>query len=429
VRAVDGKTGAERRARQATANAKKEVIATLDRLSVRLREDLGESMSTIKRSTPLPRATTESIEALEKYAAGLRAMDAALYPEAAVVLRAAIRLDTSFAMAHGALGQVFYGAQMRADGDQHFDHALALAERLTERERLTIEIQSAGSRGNRAVAMKLLRAYLTEYPDDQRAWTQLGYEAFRGGSLREALSAYETAGRVRPLRAADWTNVASTYSRLGLNDSTLMAYGRAFALDPELETWAYNNNQYGKALIFAGRFDAASATFEKMLAKSAADRVRGLRSLAYLDFYRGHYDDGLTRMTQATTIAGAEHETVIEARNRLILAMALQEAGRDAAADRERSRVAAMFTDRNFPPRLLLFLGKPLARSGNVRLAARVLDTLRARARADNFEDQSDLAVLEGEVALARRQADRALEHLTRAFQLDSTKYALESLA
>jgi tetratricopeptide (TPR) repeat protein len=428
VRAVDVKTGVER-ARQATSSSKRDVIATLDELSVRLRNDLGESMSTIKRSLPLPKATTESVEALEQYAAGVRAMDAGLYPEAAVLLRAAIRLDTSFAMAHGALGQVFYGSQMRADGDQHFDHALALAERLTERERLTIQIQSAGSRGNRATAMKLLRAYLTEYPDDQRAWTQLGYEAFRGGSLREALSAYEAAARVRPLRAADWTNVASTYSRLGLNDSALTAYRRAFALDPELETWVYNNNQYGKALVFAGRFDAAAATFEKMLAKSAVDRVRGLRSLAYLDFYRGHYGDGIARITQATAIAAAEHETVIEPRNRLILAMALEEAGRDADARRERLRVATLFTDRNFSPRLLLLLGKPLARSGNVRLATKILDTLRARARADNFEDQSDLAVLEGEVAIAQQHPDRALEHLTRAFHLDSTKYVLESLA
>ena len=429
VRAVDSKTGVERRARQATASAKTDVIATLDRLSVRLREDLGESMSTIRRGTPLPKATTESIEALEKYAAGLRAMDASLYPEAAVLLRSAIRLDTNFAMAHGALGQVFYGAQLRADGDQHFDHALALAERLTERERLTIEIQAAGSRGNRAGAMKLLRAYVTEYPDDQRAWTQLGYEAFRGGSPREALSAYETAARIRPLRPADWTNIASTYYSLGLNDSTLMAYGRAFALDPELETWAYNNNQYGQALVFGGRFDAAAATFKKMLAKSAVDRVRGLRSLAYLDFYRGHYDDGIAHMTEATAIAAAGHMTVIEPRNRLILAMALEETGRDVAAARERARVATLFTDKNFPPRLLLFVGKPLARSGRIRLANKVLDTLRARARADNFEDQSDLAVLEGEVAIAQRRVDRALEQLTRAFQLDSTKYVLESLA
>jgi DNA-binding SARP family transcriptional activator len=429
LRALDGATGRERRARQATASSRADVMAALDRLSAKLRQDLGESAGTIERGIALPKATTASIEALEKYAAGRRAMESALYPEAAVLLRAAIRLDTSFAMAHGALGEVFYGAQMRSDGDQHFEQALALAERLTERERLTIQIQAAGSRGNRAESMKLLRAYLAEYPDDQRGWTQLGYEAFRSGSLHEALSAYDSAARIRPLRAADWTNIASTYARLGLNDSTLAAYARAFALDPRLETWAYNNNQYGAALVVAGRLDAAAATFEKMLSRTAIDRVRGLRSLAYLDLYRGNYEAGIAHIAEATAHAAQQHEAIIEPRNRMILASALEESGRDGEARRERERVASKFTDRNFPPRLLMFLGKPLARNGDIRLADRILDTLRARARVDSPEDQSDLALLEGEVALAHKRPREALEHLARAFLLDSTKYALESLA
>jgi serine/threonine-protein kinase len=429
LRAIDAATGREQRARQATAGAKNDVIATLDRLSARLREDLGESATAIKKGTPLPKATTESIEALEKYAAGLRAMDAALYAEAAVLLRAAIQLDTSFAMAYGALGQVFYGAQRRADGDMYFDRALAVAERLTDRERALIQIQAAGSRGSRLEAMRLLRALLTQYPDDQRAWTQLGYEAFRSGSLREALAAYETAARIRPLRASDWTNVASTYSVLGVNDSALVAYGRAFALDPDLETWAYNNNQYGKALVFAGRFEAARATFEKMLSRSAVDRVRGLRSLAYLDFYRGNYQAGIAHMSEATLIAGGFDEQIIEPRTRMMLASALEESGQHDAGRRERMRVVRSISNKNFPPRLLLFLGKPLARGGNIRLASEILDSLRARARADNPEDQSDLAVLEGEVALARGRTGQATDYLRRAFGLDSTKYALESLA
>jgi DNA-binding SARP family transcriptional activator/Tfp pilus assembly protein PilF len=429
LRAVDAKTGRERRARQATADGKGAVISTLDVLSARLRADLGESAGTITQGVPLPKATTESVEALEKYAAALRAMDAGIYPEAAVLLRSAIRLDSNFAMAHGALGQVFYGAQMRADGDRHFERALALGERLTERERLSLQIQAAGSRGNRAEAMKLLRAYLTEFPDDQRAWTQLGYEAFRSRSPREALAAYESAANIRPLRAADWTNVASAYATLGLNDSTLVAYARAFALDPALETWVYNNNQYGKSLVFAGRLDAAAVTFEKMLSRSAIDRVRGLRSLAHLDLYRGKYEVAIARMNEAASQAFDLHESIIEPRTRMMLAAALEESGRPEAAHRERMRVTVGFTDKNFPPRLLLFLGKPLARNGHVQLADQILDTLRARARPDNPEDLSDLAVLEGEAALAHGRRATAIDHLKRAFQLDSTKYALESLA
>ena len=427
LRAIDVATRGDWRTRKASADAKTDVVAALDELSVHLRTELGESGRMIGKAISLPKATTSSIEALEKYAAGLRAMDAGLYPEAAELLRAAIRLDTNFAMAHGALGQVYYGAQWRVDGDRHFDRALALAERLTERERMSIRIQAAGSRGNRPEAMKLLRAYLSEFPDDQRGWAQLGYEAFRSRSPREALSAYSSAARIRPLQAVDWTNIASTYSNLGQNDSALIAYAQAFKIDPELETWVWHNNQYGKALIFAGRFEEATTTFEKMLSRPAVDRARGLRSLAYLDLYRGNYQSAVERMKEATLIMAGE--PTIEMRNRLAVASILHERGQEEMARQERNRVGGHFAEKYMPPRLLLFMGKPLARDGNVAVAARILDTLRARARADNPEDQSDLAVLEGEVALARGNRAQAIESLERAFRLDSTKYALESLA
>jgi hypothetical protein len=58
-----------------TANAaeKKQVLSTLDSLVTRVRQSLGESLSSMSsQSLPLPKATTTSIEALKTYADGIK---------------------------------------------------------------------------------------------------------------------------------------------------------------------------------------------------------------------------------------------------------------------------------------------------------------------------------------------------------------------
>jgi len=52
------------------------VLETIDRLSRRMRERLGESLGSIRSSAPLDRATTTSLEALRKYSQALAAIDA-----------------------------------------------------------------------------------------------------------------------------------------------------------------------------------------------------------------------------------------------------------------------------------------------------------------------------------------------------------------
>ncbi len=94
----------------------RELIDAVDRLSKRLREQIGESLRTIQASESLARVTTGSLEALRRYSQALRADLDGEWDRAITLLEQAIALDTGFAMAHRKLAAVLFntfGAQSR----------------------------------------------------------------------------------------------------------------------------------------------------------------------------------------------------------------------------------------------------------------------------------------------------------------------------
>ena len=138
-------------------------------------------------------------------------------------------------------------------------------------------------------------------------------------------------------------------------------------------------------------------------------------------FFRKRFRDAILR-------SQAPHHELTEARNRLFLASVEQEKGWRDSASAEIRTAHALFQHAYFEPKFLLFLGKALARDGQVALAGEVLDSLRRRARADNPDDRVSVQLLSGELALARGRTDSALQ-LIRLAANDSSSFTLESLA
>jgi TolB-like protein len=88
-----------------TARDSTAIIDSIDRLTRRLRERIGESLSTIRGNRPLAQVTTSSLEALRKYSQGVRAIDVeADFAKGVGLLSEAVALDTAFAMAYLQLG-------------------------------------------------------------------------------------------------------------------------------------------------------------------------------------------------------------------------------------------------------------------------------------------------------------------------------------
>lgn len=430
ARIVDPASGNALATEAVRAQGKASVIGTLDDLVRALRRDLGESFASItRRHLALPRATTRSLDALRKYADGQDLWDVGRHDEAMDLWRGAVAMDSNFALAHAALGGGYYWANDRPHGDAHFDRALRLLGRLTDRERLDVQAQVESWRGNREAAIQILRTLLTQYPDDRSAWARIGYNYMRMHREGEALEAYRHQVAIDSTNPTDYINVAAAYTGLGQYEAALANYRRAFALQPSLITQDNITHEYGTALVLAGRVDEARQTYQKTLYGSAVQQARGHRSLALLEMYDGRYAEAISHLRDAVLLTQAAGQPLSEARNRLFLAAALRQKAMVAQHRAELDAIYALFRQSYLEPTFLMFAGKHYATSGQVARAAEILDTLNRRAKAGNPSDRAAQEVLAGEVALAQGNAAAAVNSFRAAFTLDSSSLVLESLA
>ena len=430
ARLVEAATGVTIAAESRRAARRAEVIDAVDDLVRRLRHDIGESADVIaKHDLPLPQATTRSLEALRKYADGKAAWAAGQHTPARELYLEAVALDSDFALAHAALGFYYYWNNDRPNGDAHYDHALRLLDRLTDLERLQVRASAESWRGNRDAAIELRKALLAIYPNDPAAWGNIGYDYMRLHRPNESIAAYRKQLERDSTNPSDYINLAISYLQLAKYDEAVRHYQRAFTLQPSLLKLENLNHEYGKALLFAGKPEEARAVYDSMLTGNVDQRARGHRSLGLLAMIRGRYGEAVDRFRDAVLLSQGPSRELTEARNRLFLASAQQEKGwRDSATVQMRS-AHALFRRAYFEPMFLWFLGKALARDGQVALASEVLDTLRRRARPDNPQDRANVLALGGEVALAQGRADSAARLLQLAYTIDSSSLVKESLA
>jgi serine/threonine protein kinase/tetratricopeptide (TPR) repeat protein/TolB-like protein len=82
-----------------TAEGPGELLKAIDRLSAKLRERIGESLTTIRANPALDQVTTASLPALRKYSQALRLEEADRPEEAISLQQEAVALDSGFAMA------------------------------------------------------------------------------------------------------------------------------------------------------------------------------------------------------------------------------------------------------------------------------------------------------------------------------------------
>ena len=193
VRLVSAETDELLAAFRETADDSSSIIKAVDRLSNRMRERIGESLKTIRRSEPLEKVTTSSMEALRKYTQAVRVSEIGGDEARGLTLfEEAIALDTTFAMAYRGLaiglGNMF---QERDRQVAAMGKAYEYRQRLTERERyLTIAQYHTDVTGDRNAAINAFRSLLDIRPNDRTALNNLGVVYADMGDYEQAADLY-----------------------------------------------------------------------------------------------------------------------------------------------------------------------------------------------------------------------------------------------
>jgi Flp pilus assembly protein TadD len=217
---------------EAQASDKNRVLDALGIAVSEIRNKLGESLATVQKfDTPLEQATTTSLEALQAYSLGLKAMTGRDGSAAAIpLLQRAIKLDPNFAMAYTALGVSYSNLAELSLAAVNVQKAFELRDRVSEREKLTIESSYYQNvSGNLEKALQALDVLAQTYPRDVGARNALGGIAAELGQLDKALSALRDAIRLNPRSRQVNANLVRAYRGLNRFDEARAAAEEAKA--------------------------------------------------------------------------------------------------------------------------------------------------------------------------------------------------------
>ena len=426
---IDPLTGATVRSYAERSYSEDHILDALDVIAADVRRDLGESLYQIQRADrPLPEVTTSSLTALKQYADGTALWHQGKFAEAGTLLRAAVQTDPDFAMAHAALGLDYFSyiANAPVEGKEECDKALALSSRTTDRERMIIQAHYADDLGHIGDADVLYRSYLSQYPDD---WDMLSDYALllrRHGRAPEAIAQYKEILRVAPDDAKTYLEMATAYRTLSQVPQALQSYAHAFQLDPDWLVAGDTSREYGFLLVQNGEDQKAEQIFNAMLDK-AETRENGQRSLALLDTYHGRFASARKRFDECLTILQNQPAPLSKARVHLWLAIVAN--GQGDLRTEQRELASAFESFEALGPKVIFgaWLGRQYARSGALDKAKKMEGLIEPLADTKSAEQRGYLKLLQGEIALADGQADKAIELFTLSNGDYSTAFSLEA--
>jgi eukaryotic-like serine/threonine-protein kinase len=338
LKAVACSSGESLASTEAQASDKTHVLDALGKAVTEMRGKLGESLGTVQKfDAPLEQATTPSLEALQAYSLGMKALKGKTDFAAAVPLfQRAISFDVNFAGAYAFLGLSYVNLGETSLAAENGRKAYELRERVSEREKFLIESNYYEFViGDLEKALQSCQLWAQTYPRDDLSWgLQMGiyfelgqYEkvlAMARENLRLApigigyaslVDAYLSLNRLDEARTtaeeAQAKNLDSPYLRFELyrlaflqNDGAGMAEQVAWAagkrgiedvfLGHEADTAAYSG-RLGKAREFsrqavasakqaqqketAARYETAAALREALFGNAVEARQRGASAL------------------------------------------------------------------------------------------------------------------------------------------------------
>jgi eukaryotic-like serine/threonine-protein kinase len=168
LKAVSCVNGESRASAEAQARDKNHVLDALGNVAAEMRGKLGESLSTVQKfDTPLEKASTGSLEALQAYSLGRREMATTNWEAAVPFFQRAVQLDPDFAMAHARLGMAYRNYGEVNQGSDYMRKAYTLRDRASQLERFYIESHYfyAGL-GNLEKGAQVCELWAQTYPRD-----------------------------------------------------------------------------------------------------------------------------------------------------------------------------------------------------------------------------------------------------------------------
>lgn len=244
--------------------------------------------------------TTTSSAAYEAYQDAVANQNRFYFKEARVSYARALELDPRFAMAMLGL------AREAKDDEQRIaltKRAVREKSRLTERERLHVDMQLALVEKRRDDALKIAGQIHDKYPTDTMAAQFLAGDELFKGNRDEAIRIFEELLAVDP-------NNAEAYNQIGYHYGYRGDYEKAFDNLKKYQFIAVDNanpfDSLGEVQAYAGRYNEAIENLNRALAIKP-DFVESMAHLAVVYEGLGDYAKAISEYERAASIADSDH--------------------------------------------------------------------------------------------------------------------------
>ena len=308
--------------------------------------------------------TTVSDEARALYLRARDLTEKLHQTDAHALFERAVAKDKDFALAYLGLATI---APTTRDDFIALEHAVALADKVSEPERLMILGLQAGATGKPRQQNELYTQLVRRYPRDERALSLLGAFYFRQQDYAKSIELYTKAIAVNPTfgspynilgyayRAVEnygesekmfkkyielipddpnpYDSYAELLMKIGQFDASIRSYKQALALD---RTFVSAYIGIANDQMFSGRGDEARATLAKLLevARNDGERRQALEWTAESFIHEQAWDRALGEIDKMIALSEATRDLAQKANDLNFRANVLLEAGRpdDAAA-------------------------------------------------------------------------------------------------
>jgi len=278
-----------------------DVLTQVDLLSPKLATHLGVAPAGEK--TTLADVMTKNLEAYRYYSLGVSKAQAFQNAQATALLRKAIQLDPTFAMAYARIGYAYSVTDFLPEkGRPYLEKAIQLSGHLTEKDRLLVASWYAISRQDYPSAIRTLQQIVEQYPLETEAYTRLARLLHREERPQETIAVIQRGLTIDP-EYGDFYNVLGIcFLALGRYDEGVRAMQHYVELAPN-EPNAHDS--LGMALQQSGRFDSAFAEYNTALALDP-EFEPAIIHLGDVYFQQGRYDDAVRQYRRYVEVTGSD---------------------------------------------------------------------------------------------------------------------------
>jgi len=406
-----------------------------------------------KEDTKIP-ITTASETAREHFLQGRELWEKLRFQESIQYFEKAIEQDPDFALAYLNLSFVAPSAK---EFWENLDKAKALADKVSEGERLWILGFEAGAHAYAMKQRELYKKLVDAFPQDERAHNLLGNHYFGQEDYELAIAEYQKATRINPDFSQPYNQLgyahrfmenfaeaeeafekyielipddpnpydsyAELLMKMGRYDESVEQYQKALEVNPN-----FPPSHIGIAtnLNFKGDHEAARQQLQKLYDMARNDGERRAAhfaiSVSYVD--EGNWDAALEEQDKAYALAEKINDAAAMGGDLIVMGNILLEAGRidEAQAKYEKSVEVAEASDLaeevkgNFRRGYFFNAARAALKRGDIETAKAQAEKYRQQVEAVRNPFQIKLShQVAGMIALKEKEYDKALEELQKS--------------